>query len=150
MFINYYFPLRAPGGAPRRGLPSLYCVLQFFKIPSLYPLSQFLSQPGGGENTYKKYTYFYFLWEGNFLFRLSHLPVYSSHKIYGMPVYIIYYKVSSTLLLTHNTTQEFLHITMYINYLYEFDPTQDCGYPTQEWDDHTHEWDNPMKFMWTF
>ena len=53
-----------------------------YRIPTNY--HDFRHSPyygRGGGNSYKNTTYFYFLREV-FLQKISHLPVYSSHKIY--------------------------------------------------------------------
>lgn len=71
MFINYYFPLRAPGGL----LAEVYRLSTVYRNFSKYRLSIHSHNfyytryyYGGGENTYKKYTYFYFLWGGGIFY----------------------------------------------------------------------------------
>ena len=80
MFINYYFPLRAPGGgSSQRSTVSLLCIAIFQNTASLFTITIFTISAiiRGGKNTYKKYTYFYFLWD-NFYFTY---PIYLCMRI---------------------------------------------------------------------
>lgn len=64
MFINYYFPLRAPGGllAEVYRLSTVYCNFSKYRFSTnSHNFYHNHNNPGGGENTYKRYPYFYFL-----------------------------------------------------------------------------------------
>ena len=84
MFINYYFPLRAPGGL----LAEVYrlSTVYYNFSNTLLTLTIFIrADIIRGENTYKKYHYFYFLREG-IIFILpipsTCVHVYNNYKVW--------------------------------------------------------------------